>query len=276
MSRTFDALLYSSGTLLPMAIPLIGWYCGLIVSSVWWVISATIMIATGQRVHGGRATLAVLAFPVLCGVLLVASYIALMVGLMSNMNTMVTAGATGSPPQFETSSMAHRLQRYVSRHQAFPDHAVQLIDHNRLYAGGFVVTRTSTTAIDADFGFCTLEDLIMQNVDIAESIERVAEEMPKEVIAHRVGDFVFTYHGIDPVNPPTELWLVVYSPDPDVKGQIADVTLYAATWDGSTVELAPGALAARLEAQNALRDQRGLPPLPDPSTIRHGEPAVAP
>jgi hypothetical protein len=107
-------------------------------------------------------------------------------------------------------------------------------------------------------------------------IERAAAALPRGVVAHRVGDFVFTYHGgvLDGRAP--GLWVVLMSPDPDAN-QFAsiDMPVVAGRVDGGMMQIPPASFASRLAVQNGLRARHGLPPLPDPSTVTHGEPAVA-
>jgi predicted Zn finger-like uncharacterized protein len=59
--RTCEAIFYSAGTNVLLLIP----GCGAYIYWIWWLVSAAIMLKQGQRVHGLRATLAVLALPVL-------------------------------------------------------------------------------------------------------------------------------------------------------------------------------------------------------------------
>jgi hypothetical protein len=103
--------------------------------------------------------------------------------------------------------------------------------------------------------------------------------LPAGVVAHRLGDYVFTYHGIDPKTDDAGLWLVIASPDPGANGMLlqGEVFAYQAQLaDGSVLTINavdwPGALAG----QNALRAQAGLAPIPDPQTVTHSAPAVGP
>jgi len=61
MRRTTQAILYGYGATIVSIIPCIGGFFGL----VWWTVSAINMIARGQRVSGGRASIAVLTGPVI-------------------------------------------------------------------------------------------------------------------------------------------------------------------------------------------------------------------
>ena len=70
IGRTYEALCYSAGANFVLAVPCFGMYFGWI----WGLVSAVIMVAERQRVGGGRATLAVLTFPVLVMVTIVGAY----------------------------------------------------------------------------------------------------------------------------------------------------------------------------------------------------------
>ena len=93
--RTYHGLCYSAGPLLLLAVPmpqvvfgLMGqaswwwWFAGarLAVVFAWWLWCAMVMVAEGQRVHGGRAAVAVLTWPavLLAGAVGVAAYVAWM------------------------------------------------------------------------------------------------------------------------------------------------------------------------------------------------------
>lgn len=65
LGRTVTLACFGSGPVLIVAIPCLGPYCGSQVSGVWAIVSTILLLAAGQRVGGGRATLAVLTVPVL-------------------------------------------------------------------------------------------------------------------------------------------------------------------------------------------------------------------
>lgn len=59
--RTCEAVCYSAGASLLIVVPM----CGVYVYWIWWLVSVIIMLKQRQRVHAARATLALLALPVL-------------------------------------------------------------------------------------------------------------------------------------------------------------------------------------------------------------------
>jgi hypothetical protein len=90
--------------------------------------------------------------------------------------------------------------------------------------------------------------------------------------AYRVGDFVFTYAGIDPASRDTGLWIVVEAWDPGVGGQWQS-EVHALTPSGWVNSFSRSMMGPELQAQNALRAGVGLPPLPDPFSVLQGIPA---
>ncbi|MDX2132127.1 MAG: Yip1 family protein [Planctomycetota bacterium] len=94
IKRTCQALCYSSGANVLTALPCLGMYFGFLFV-IWWIVAACIMVARGHRISGGRATLAVLALPIL---LAVVGGGWLTYGIVTAMNTINAAnpGGTGT------------------------------------------------------------------------------------------------------------------------------------------------------------------------------------
>ncbi len=117
------------------------------------------------------------------------------------------------------------------------------------------------------------------------AVRAEADLLPPNVVAHRVGDIVFVYHGVKPALdacgkgcpvPESEIWWVVIAPACDVfkspprpnskvwlgatKGKAIQHQQFAST----TYVRGEGALAE----QNRLRESLGLCWLPDPSFVQ--------
>jgi hypothetical protein len=45
-------------------------------------------------------------------------------------------------------------------------------------------------------------------------VQAAADALPVNIVAHRLADLVFTYHGIDLTNADPNLWIVITSHDP--------------------------------------------------------------
>jgi len=110
-------------------------------------------------------------------------------------------------------------------------------------------------------------------------IASLVDAWPDGVIAHRVGDYVFTYHGASLLGRNPELWVVVMLPDPDVNGAPFpdDVVLIGVDDAGEPMwPIVYEDLASELLDQNRYRATIGLAPLPDLLTVTHDSPATSP
>jgi hypothetical protein len=194
-------------------------------------------------------------------------------GLLSRLAPL-NAAATVGP-------VSSAVQGYAARHGGEgPRHAVQiLVDPAAgLSASSFVRSDTATTADGVPVGATTLAELqLMPPNRRAAAAAEVALAMPPDVIAHRLGDFVFTYHGADLGSPDPQLWVVVAWPDPTVNpAPTAADAVAVGLGDGSTTSIPAAGFAARLAEQNRYRASLGLDPLPLPSLVTHDAPAIAP
>ncbi len=268
MARTFDALCYSSGANVLTVIPCVGPYIGWI----WWVVSAVLMVKEGQRVSGGRASLAVLTFPVLMVLTCVGGYAALVAASLSGMGGW-SAMVTQTVEQTEAQRVTTALVDYINQNGSAPPHAAQLMVTDQLFAWDFLTTNGATSMPDVPVGNTDLQSLsIAPKHVVIKAANEATAALPVDVVAHRLGNFVFTYHGVDFATT-DPLWVVVLSRDPDVGGNGAQMTYCAGLVDGSVVVIDAVNLQAELSAQNALRASHGLPPLPAPATVTHASPA---
>ncbi|MEQ8770266.1 MAG: YIP1 family protein [Phycisphaerales bacterium] len=270
---TFHALLYSSGPNFLNAIPCLN---NLPIGSVWWVVSAILMIKRGHEVSGLRASFAVLLFPILSvGVLLVGymAFIAWMVTLTPT-TTNFNVAATTHP---EMEAMAFAAETRANERGAgwdHTDHALMLLAEDRVDAFDFIAADTPTLLDEIPLtNGETLDDYAeYADGDVAD-VAGLFDPLPEDVVAHRVGDFVFTWHGIDASDPPPGLWVIVEHNLRDV-GSGSDFA-YAMQADGAIVDIPPGSMQNFLPAQNALRALHNLRPLPDPTAVTQQEPATA-
>jgi len=272
--RTLQAFCYSSGSYAIGAVPCLGMY----VAPIWWLISAILAVREGQKVHGGRAAFAVIALPV--------TIFMLVIGLQA---TMFYAAATYTPSvathvvdaDTDTRSVLEGLLKFANAHQGrWPVHALSLAAEDYVPAYDFVGTHTLTSIDEVPVAETTLEQFITKSEAIKRKlVEMAARQIPPNVSAHRLGDFVFTYHGIDRRHADGRLWVVVFAPE------TSNVTagygvLVAGCVDGTTTSVSGPRYGQQLcslflKKQNELRARYGLPPLPDPRTVTHTQPAVA-
>ncbi len=269
LRRTFQAICYSGGTLALSAIP-----CISNAATPWWVVSAVLMVKQGHQVHGGRAAFAVITFPVLLLGLGIAAYIGL-IALAISAGTAAPSAAAVATQDLQT--VLDSITDYAADHQGRgPKHAIELVTDGTLAEWDLVAWGTDTVIDDVPLADVNLLDFEMMTDDQRRQVvQGAAAGQPPGILAHRVGDFVFTYHGIDVSTAEPNLWLVVMSPDPDAGGQLS-ANLVVGRADGTVLPIPPTSFALLLTRQNELRAAAGLAPLPHPSTITHDAPAIAP
>lgn len=273
IGRTYHAVGYSSGANVAMAIPCIGFYL-IPLSWLWWAISAGTMLAIGQRVAWWRAAIAAAIMPVV------------MIGLV--------VGLFVLPIYYGVQSTASRVQALVvaptqsvldgvllharTSGGSGPAHAIELVDGGAVLISEFITPGSATNLNQVPAGAVTLDQIPSIPPDQRAAHARIAAEaLPPDVIAHRLGDMVLTYHGIDLGAADPGLWLVISSPDPDQNAKQTTSWLQPVVGvaDGTVAPIPSPQWATALAAQNQLRARYGLAPLPDPRTITHDAPAVA-
>ncbi|MDM8006614.1 MAG: hypothetical protein QUV05_10780 [Phycisphaerae bacterium] len=277
LDRTYQAVFYGTGANVGTAVPCMGPYVGWI----WCMISTAIMLKCRQRVSGLRATFAVVALPLSLIGLIIGFYVWFFVSVLS------TVGATTPAPGFPfpttqpaaqaASPVPNAILMYAGDHDgAGPDHAAELVARGYLQASDLMTPESQTKADQIVIGETTLAGLqSLRREPARKQAEAAAAKLPPNTVAHRLGDWVFTYHGIT-LNPPPDgrIWLVVQCLDPDANAGASSSEVIAFCADGRMVVLPDSALAAGLRDQNSLRQSLGLPGLPDPRQVTHGRPAA--
>ena len=295
IGQTYQALCYSSGANALTAIPCFGSYVGWI----WWLVSAVLMVKERQGVGGKRAALCVLAAPVASVVCLVGSYIVLIIFMVTSAGSMAgtTSGSGGiitmpppGPGGITVPSPSQRsdetdlevvlgaIAGYTATHGGrAPDHAIELVTGGYINPETLVSVFSLTTMDGVQVGGTTLGAIADDDGGAKDAINRIAiHALPEDVIAHRVGDFVFTYHGIDPADAEDALWFVISSWDPDANDPPGPDQMIIATYrPGGVVSFRGEDVEKFLAAQNELRAQYDLAALPDPYAVTHDKPAVS-
>jgi Yip1 domain len=282
IGRTYVALGFASGATVVAAIPCLGFYIAILVVPIWWGIVAILMLAESQRVAIWRAAIAGLIAPVLFYAALAALFLGTFSAVSTSMTAARTAAATVQPTTMVQSTTT-ALVRYASAHNGRgPTHAAELLAAGSLTSANLIATNvTGSKASDVPIARKSLEDFFLMGPD-----ERTAEaqaattSMPGGVIAHRLGDLVFTHHGIDLSNPDPRLWIVIFSPNPasarTLSGNIVGTSLPVGTADGRVTQVFLPQYARLLAEQNEVRAELGLAPLADPLTVTHERPSVVP
>jgi len=277
LGHTYQAVFYGSGAFVCTAVPCLGPYVGWI----WYVISTVIMVKWRQRVSGLRAAFATVAFPVLLLGGIIAFYAWLFLSVLPTIpTTMPAAGAPfagsllGLP---EASPILDAVLVYAGDHDGVgPDHAAELVALGYLQASDLILPESQTQAGQIVIGKTTLAGLeSMRREPAREEAEAAAAKLPPKTVAHRLGDWVFTYHGIT-LNPPPDgqLWLALQCLDPDANPEDASTDILVWRADGTSLSFSDSSFAAGLRQQNGLRRGLGLPIVPDPRQITHSQPAA--
>ena len=154
---------------------------------------------------------------------------------------------------------------------------LELVDRNYLHYSDFCVPSGSTTEAGVPVGDTTLDRVEeLSDTERRELTRRTTEALPPGTIAYRFGDFVFTYPGINLGNPDPKLWLFVQIPE-NASTSAFQVTMYEVAFaNGTTTMGFSNDFQGLLKEQNKVRARSALPPLPDPRTVKHDKPAVAP
>ena len=278
LGDTFQTLCYSAGPNALMAVPCLGPYCLGYVSSVWWVVSAILMLMTLQQIHGGRATLAVLVWPVITMLVVGVLYFGLIFGgmFMGGMGGAFAVQSQATSHQMDADSMAQGLRNYAAAHGGWPEHAAQLIDDQAITSWSFAAASTDTYTDTIPLGDGTLDEFDATDQGRRQKMmDDAVAAQPDDVIAHRVGDYVFMYHGVDPSWSDWRLWLFVMIEDPDANISAGPLDpIFVAPASGSAYSINRASLPWQIAQQNDVRAEHGLPPLPaNLLDVTHGAPA---
>ncbi len=284
ISRTYECICYSSAAYLTAGVPCMGIQLGWLWGGCWWAISAAIMLKEAQRVSGWRAGVAGIAPPVLVMAAFIAvaiSFIFAAVGAINTTMTMAPNTLASKPANAQTSvqQLGGNLWAFAFRQP--PQHVAELIEPGFASPVMFIVDTTATTLDDIPLpGDQSLRLSDLENLSEEEqraALREAAASLPSGVIAHRFGDFVFTYHGIDmsPSNMDAQLWLLIASPDPDTNAveSFNGVLVVGSAW-GTPKSILEARFDEELAEQNRIRALHNLPPLPHPREVRHDKPAV--
>jgi hypothetical protein len=266
-SRTLQAVLYSGGTSLILAIPLVG----LVIGIPWWFFSTVAAMRAAHPSNTGRAVYGVLA-----GVAIVVTPLIISFALPTS-----SCGRSLSGLKYEhVYEMFRVLRDYSDDHNGEnPPHASALINDGRIIRPGiFLDPRTNTKANDLVIDGRTIRVSSTQPHYILVSEDDERAQAQPGTVAHRFGDSVFCYHGINlqDLDRSHGLWILVSSPDPDANPTLPSKSAFVAFAGGRVERIKADRFADALAEQNALRVERGFAPLPDPSTITRDKPAVAP
>ena len=274
--RTFQVMCYSAGANVLSATPCMGQYFGWI----WWSVSAILMLKDGQKVHGGRATLAVLITPVLVIVTVVGGYalfIAWMVRSMPGSGTSFLSTGSGVAVQkvlgvVRTSASASAAGTGEDAQQLLMDGKLSVYDFVDFSddGDGGVVARLAQSPV----GGVMLSKWDTVPARVSQGAAKLAiSRLSPETVAYRVGDMVFLHHGIDIQNPgpgAEKLWIMVSWRETRPKSDPGPCHVGLAS--GSNTTIIGGTFDSELDRQNLLRAKLGLGLIPHPADVKSDQP----
>ncbi len=278
IGRTYQALCYTIGANVTSAVPCVGIYPFAGVGLAWWIVAAVLAVMAGQQVSGRRASLAVLAMPLVVLVLAAGGFVWLMYFATSQARVAVASAQTVIQDQETSLVLGGVLEYQQANGGVWPVHAVELVRDGTLTAWDFVSSGSGTYLDAVPIAGTTLAELAAVPDDRREAlmVSALAEHAAADVVAYRFGDFVFCYPGVDPQGPPNT-WIVILASDPDRNESSAvHGHFVVGRLDGATELIPVGEFETRLAEQNTLRAADGLSPLPPPGEITHAAPARGP
>jgi len=276
--HTLAPISLAGGTNFLTGIPCVGFYLAPF-GLLWWAITAGIMLHITQRANAWRAALAVGVFPLLAIGLVGAGVVWWFVWITNLSSQFSGLGAMGISNSLIYGSIARG---------SYPDHGAELLLQSNsvgprdFYSDPAAVTPTDPFAGAYDLGAVESMTASAQS----QAINQLATNLPADVIAHRVGDCIFTYHGVQPPSTaPTGVYtparsgvwiLVVESRSQQSMYSSGSGALYTAyAENGNSQSFDASRMQTELAAQNQIRAGLGLDPLPDLTTITHAQPAAS-
>lgn len=270
MDWTYQTICYSHGATVLNLVPCLSWATWFL-SGIWWAISATLMLKERQQVSAGRAVLAGVAPPAVVLLLAVG-------GLVGVLVYGVSASRTASLQQGGTNAQA--VTKAVVDYAAAsggtgPTHPIELVEAGHMTNLDFEYGVSATQPMHIPVGQTTLMAWASQpQAQQQTALQQAVDGVPKDTVALRFGDFVFTHYGIDVGADDPGLWIVIGSRDPFTNKSMMMIgstgLVHVGALDGSLVEIPKEDFATALEQQNALRADHGLAPLPDPDSVPQG------
>ncbi|MFW6058902.1 MAG: hypothetical protein ACODAQ_01895 [Phycisphaeraceae bacterium] len=265
LGRTYQALCYGHGPAILGAVPCVGFYLAS-VTWIWWAVSAIFMVKDGQRVGGGRATLAVLTFP---GVTVIGMTV-LIVMAMLNVQQSVRQMQASMGVQGTASTIAMAMHAQLSS-GGMAEHPLEMIVAGQLQPDEVIMMNSGTNIgnVPVDSS-TTLEDFAQQSTSQQRALAQSgAANLPPNDEPFRFGDVVFVHRGVDVNQHPGDLWIAIVSPDPTTTSwQSPPREFGVVLLDGTTRTMPHQQFTQALRQENRRRRQLNLSVIPDPTTMQ--------
>jgi hypothetical protein len=170
--------------------------------------------------------------------------------------------------------------RMVTPGKGLPRHGAELVTET-MAPKDFVIAASRTRLDRVLVAGVPIERFqLMSAVEQGSTLAAAIASLPEGWTAHRVGDIVFTYNGLDPANEAhADRWLSIAWVDPDqnfgsAREQIPWTTVSVVKLNGTVDEIAMSSFGSMLAQENEARAAIGLGALPHPRDVRAARPAV--
>lgn len=289
MGRTAQCFFYAGGANILGAIPCLGFYFS-VISWVWPAVSAILMIRQAQKVSAGRACFAVLTpplFVITAGVVwIVAVVVPSVQTSIASAQAARTAAATAQSARTRTllqsqataGSYAQAVLDALRVHAGDPPpHIARLVADGELAPQHFVLSDFGSAKAIPVGPLDLVAFATAAPSDRRRELARLESALGPAPTAYRLGDFVFTYQGVDvngSVGDPKAagLWLFVAEVQ-EGTGPSPTTSLWIVGLNRGVVEAyTPQEFQSKLALQNTQRRSLGLPAIPDPATVKHVAP----
>ena len=268
IGHTFQAICYTCGPHIVVAVPCLSLYISWI-GFVWQSVCLSIVLWRVHGVHIVRAVIAACVPPLV----LFASIIGLFFASLSISQMQLTQAqiqAQSAIAIVDLRVMNSALTTYTASEDAWPRHGLALASEGYLVDGTVFINRYGMLdAADIPVAETSLEAFLAFDPGEQQAIvDELVAEMGDDVIAHRVGEMVFTYHGLDR-SADQERWCVIFAE------LTAGTPMFHVLLCSGEVKTFTGAeFQSELDGENTRREAAGHPALPHPDDLTFESPFV--
>ncbi len=269
MGRTYHAICYSSGANALVAIPCFGPYF-FFIFSIWWVVSAIVMLKEAQGVSAGRAVAAVLALPLLLISLGVLAIMGLVIasnngafGSGPQQSWSMTPPPPPAPPASDLTTPLGRANEVMisvldARSNNLAFHPAELL---RFPLGESLLPGTSELA-----GGLSGAEIDQLDTEPTEAIVEAVIKAQPAASVQRFGDFVFVHRGLPADqfgNSPLDAWVFILAP----KAESLPDTIHVGVAGGGILSMTRADFLDQLDLENQRRAGWGIEPITAPNEV---------
>lgn len=268
IARTIEAGLYCSACIFLCVVPILGWLA-LPIVPIWWLIT---MSAATVRLHSTSAIRALAATAFLPAIIILAFMAYTTHGIAKSVGR---SQAQAPNLHYYASRPINDLWEWRRRNNAWPAHSYQAIADHILQPSTLQMPRARTGLSDVEVlpSLTFRAAMSLQPNQQAALVSQLNQSLPPDLIAHRLGDIIFTYHGLNAQSYQYGYqghWLAVWCMHPsqqalNISSRASELqnTRIVFTVDGQELTYDAFTFPIALAAENRARAAINLPPLPD-------------